>query len=128
MSKQENIQMNNESFGTRMARFRKNAGYTQRDLAKETNITQRMIAYYEKQANHPPTHQLPVLAKALNVSADQLLGIQTEQKKNNKTKDLHLWRRFSQIEKLTPKVKKQIIQLLDTFIEKEQLKKKISSQ
>jgi len=37
-----------ESFGDRMARFRSEAGYSQRELARETGISQRMIAYYEK--------------------------------------------------------------------------------
>jgi len=37
---------------------------------------------------------------------------------------MRLWRRFSQIEKLDAKEKRQVIQLLDTFIEKEQVKQK----
>ncbi|SPD72949.1 Phage regulatory protein (fragment) [uncultured Desulfobacterium sp.] len=36
---------------------------------------------------------------------------------------MRLWRRFSHIEKLDVKEKRQVIQLLDTFIEKERLKK-----
>jgi len=115
----------NESFGDRMARLRNNAGYSQRDLARETGISQRMIAYYEKQTQYPPTHLLPTLAKTLGTSADELLGI----KKINATgkKDMRLWRRFSEIEKMERKEKRQILQLLDTFIEKEQLKKKIAT-
>ena len=66
---------NTESFGQRMARFRQAAGYSQRDLAKKTGISQRMIAYYEKQAKYPPTHFLPALVKALGTTADELLGI-----------------------------------------------------
>jgi hypothetical protein len=42
---------------------------------------------------------------------------------NGKRKDTRLWRKFSQIEKLDVKEKRQVIQLLDTFIEKERLKK-----
>ena len=114
------------TFGERMAKFRKKAGYSQRDLAKETDISQRMIAYYEKQAQHPPTHLLPTLAKALGVSADELLGIKETNPKNQK-KDMRLWRRFSQIEQMETKEKRQILQLLDTFIENEQLKEKIKA-
>jgi len=64
-----------KSFGERLARLRQEAGLSQRDLAAEVNISQRMVAYYEKQTTHPPTHLLPLLAKALGVSSDQLLGI-----------------------------------------------------
>ena len=114
-----------ETFGQRMSKFRNKAGYSQRDLAKETGISQRMIAYYEKQTQHPPTHLLPVLAEALGVSADELLGIKTNSK--GQKKDMRLWRRFSQIEQMDTKEKRQILQLLDTFIEKEQLKEKIKA-
>jgi hypothetical protein len=40
---------------------------------------------------------------------------------------MRLWRRFSRIEKLDAKEKRQIFQLLDAFIEKELLKRKIRS-
>lgn len=111
---------NTVTFGARMAEFRKAAGYSQRDLAKETGISQRMIAYYEKQTQYPPTHLLPVLADALGTSADALLGI-NDDSSNGKKKDVRLWRRFTQIEKMDTKEKRQILQLLDTFIEKEKL-------
>lgn len=119
------INKNNEkeTVGQRLARLRTERGFTQRNLAKETGISHRTIAYYEKQTQHPPTHLLPTLAKALGVTADQLLGSETV-KAASKEKDNRLWRRFSQIEKLDIKEKRQVIQLLDTFIEKEQLKQK----
>lgn len=117
---------NEESFGERMARLRNKAGYTQRDLASETGISQRMIAYYEKQTQYPPTHLLPILAEALGTSADELLGISKEAA-TGKKKDMRLWRRFSRIEKMDTKEKRQILQLLDTFIENEQLKQKFNN-
>jgi len=125
MSKRKRTQ--EESLGERIAKLRVERGYSQRDLAKETGISHRMIAYYEKQAQHPPTHVMPVLAKALGVSIDQLFGLE-KIKSDNKNKDMRLWRRFNQIEKLNVKEKRQVIQLLDTFIEKEQLKQKAQVQ
>lgn len=118
----QNIINQPENFGERMARLRKAAGYSQRDLAAELGISQRVIAYYEKQTQYPPTHLLPMLASALGVSTDQLLGL--EEIKTNKKTDTRLWRRFSVIEKMDSKEKRQIIQLLDTFIEREELKRK----
>jgi transcriptional regulator with XRE-family HTH domain len=123
MPKKLNME-NAESFGQRMAKMRNAAGYSQRDLAKETGISQRMIAYYEKQAKYPPTHLLPILVQALGTTADELLGIEQS---NGQKKDMRLWRRFSQIENLDTKEKRQILQLLDTFIEKEKLKNKVSN-
>ncbi|MBU1054917.1 MAG: helix-turn-helix domain-containing protein [Proteobacteria bacterium] len=112
-----------ETSGQRLARLRIERGYSQRSLGKETGISHRMIAYYEKQAQNPPAHVMPVLAKALDISIDQLFGIEKIEREG-KNKDMRLWRRFSQIEKLDIKEKRQVIQLLDSFIEKEQLKQK----
>ena len=111
------------SFGERLAELRKTAGYTQQELADELGVTRRMIAYYEGETDYPPTTLLPGLAKTLGVSTDELLGVK-KIKKVGKS-DNRLLRRLQQIEKLDAKEKRQVIQLLDTFIEKEQLKKKI---
>ena len=116
-----------ESIGDRLARLRSERGYSQRDLARETGISHRMIAYYEKQAQYPPTHVLPILAKALGISLDQLFGMD-KIKKDGNNKDMRLWRRFSQIEKFDVKEKRKIIQLLDTFIENERLKQEAQMQ
>jgi len=89
------------------------------ELAAELGIAQRMIAYYEKQTEHPPTHLLPLLARTLRVSADELLGIQ-KPKPVRKTRDTRLWRRFSQIEKMGQQERRQVLQVLDAFIEQGQ--------
>lgn len=113
-----------ESFGDRLARIRKAAGFSQRDLANEIGISNRMVAYYEKQTVYPPAHLLPLLAKVLSVSTDALLGLEDAKVKRS-TKDNRLWRRFQKIEQLGSREKRQIIQFLDTFIEREQLKQRI---
>ncbi len=122
MSKRKAVLADKESFGERMARLRQTAGFSQRDLAAEIGISNRMIAYYEKETKYPPTHLLPLLVKALEVSSDQLLGIE-KVKGNGKTRDNRLWRRFSQVEKLPTTQRKQIVQILDAFLEREKLKK-----
>jgi transcriptional regulator with XRE-family HTH domain len=122
MSKRKvRLNQKGESFGDRLARLRQAAGLSQRDLAAEVGISQRMVAYYEKETGHPPTHLFPLLAKALHISADQLLGLERE-KENGRTRDNRLWRRFSQVEKLPSPQRKQIVQILDTFLERERLR------
>ena len=114
-----NIQLNR--FGKRLATLRKSAGYTQQQLADEIGATRRMIAYYESESHHPPTTMLIDLVKALNVSVDVLLGIEPTVVApiNNR-----LARQIRQIEQLKPKPRQQITQLIDTFVEAEQLKQK----
>jgi transcriptional regulator with XRE-family HTH domain len=111
-----------ETFGERLARFRKAAGYTQRDLAAELDISQRMVAYYEAETDHPPTKLLPLLAKTLAVSADELLGIKSH--KDKRPPDGRLWRRFKELDKLPPKQRRQLVQIIDAFLERERLRRK----
>lgn len=85
-----------------------------------------MIAYYEVQSEHPPTTLLPAIAQALEVTTDELLG-STPVKKLAQPKDTRLHRRLQQIEKLGPTDKRQVLQVLDAFIERCQLKRKSES-
>lgn len=112
-------------FGRRLVALRKKAGYTQVELARELGITQRMISYYEGHTDYPPSALLPDLAEILGVTADQLLGMKPIKK--TPKPDTRLQRRIKQIEKLDTKEKRQVIQLMDTFIEAAQLKKQINA-
>jgi transcriptional regulator with XRE-family HTH domain len=111
--------MEEESFGQRMARIRKANGLTQRELAAELDISPRMVAYYEAQTEHPPSRLLPVLTEILGVSTDELLGVKPAKK--NKPVNQRLWRRFRQIEKLPPKEKRQLLAVIDTFLDRDRL-------
>lgn len=113
-----------EGFGPRLARLRKAAGYTQVELAAEMGITQRMVTYYEAPDAQAPAHLLPQLAQALGVSVDVLLGL-AEPRRPKKLATNRLERRLMEIEKLDPKAKRQITQLLDSFIEGEKLKQRV---
>jgi transcriptional regulator with XRE-family HTH domain len=114
------------SFGDRLASLRKAAGYTQVELAAEMGITQRMVAYYEAPNAQPPAHLLPQLAQTLGVTVDVLLGL-AEPRRTKKIATNRLERRLLEIEKLDPKAKRQLTQLLDTFIEGEKLKRRMNA-
>ncbi len=122
MSKKINEELS--SFGKRLAKLRKAAGYTQQQLANEIGATRRMIAYYESESQHPPSNMLVDLANALTVSTDTLLGIKPV---DTIPISSRLERRIRQIEKLSPKPRQQITQLIDTFVEAEQLKQKANA-
>ena len=108
-------------FGARLAALRKAAGYTQQELAQELGVSRRMIAYYERETEHPPATLLPGLAAALGVTTDELLGVATLRRKAAKP-DRRLQRRMQQIERMNPKDKRQALQILDALIEREQLR------
>ncbi len=114
------------NFGERLAELRKAAGYTQVEFAQEAGISQRMVAYYESPEAHPPANLLPDMARVLGVSTDELLGV-APTRRTKKTGNTRIERRLAQIEKLEPTEKRQVLQVLDAFIERGQLKKKIQS-
>ena len=106
-------------FGKRLVSLRKEAGYTQVDLAKELAVSQRMISYYEGHSDFPPSNLLPKLAEVLNVTTDELLGLKPI--KQSKKPDSRLKRRFQQIEKLPVSKRRQLVQVIDTYLEAAQL-------
>lgn len=110
-------------FGARLAQLRKAAGFTQKELGDEIGVSRRMITYYESQSAHPPTHVLPAIAKALRISTDELLGA-TPIKKQTKPGNSRMLRRLQQLEQLDAGERRQVLHLLDAFIERGKLKKK----
>lgn len=117
------------SFGQRLAAFRKAAGFTQVELAAALEISQRMVAYYESPGSTPPAHLLPHIAAALGVSIDALYGQAPQPKQLAKQEvDSRLRRRLLAIEKLETNDKRQVLQMIDAFIERGQLKRKVASQ
>jgi transcriptional regulator with XRE-family HTH domain len=105
----------------------KAAGISQNALAAEIGISQRMMAYYESPAAHPPANLLPAITRSLGVSIDALLGVETA-KRRTKAVDTRMQRRLQQLEKLDPADRRQLLQLLDAFIERGQLKRKTEKQ
>jgi transcriptional regulator with XRE-family HTH domain len=112
------------NFGERLASLRKAAGYTQVELAAELGISQRMVAYYESPNATPPANLLPQLATVLGVSIDDLFGRAAKRRLAKQDGDSRLRRRLLAIEKLDVTEKRQVLQLIDAFIERGQLKRK----
>ncbi len=110
-------------FGPRLAQLRKQAGLTQTALAQEIGISQRMMAYYEGPTSFPPATLLPKIARVLNVSIETLLGTETAKRKA-KPLDTRMQRRLTQIASLPTEERRQIMQLVDAFIERGQLKRR----
>jgi len=69
-------------FGKRLAELRKNAGYTQQELADELGVSRRVIGYYESESQHPPASLLVDLCQVLDISSDELLGLKAIKQKS----------------------------------------------
>lgn len=115
------------SFGARLASLRKAAGFTQIELAAELGVSQRMVAYYESPAATPPANLLPQIATVLGVSIDEMFGRAQKRKLVKQEGDSRLRRRLLAIEKLDVADKRQVLQVIDAFIERGQLRRKAES-
>ena len=62
------------SFATNLKQMRKAAGLTQVQLAQKIGTAQSAIAFYERGKKKPEMDKLPVIALALGVSVDALIG------------------------------------------------------
>ena len=112
-SKQTGIE--NETFGKRLAKIRKAKGYTQVELAEKMGIIQVLISDYERDKLRPHHEMIIRFARALEVSADELLGLETSENPSAGT-SLKLLRRMKKIETLPPSQQKILLRTIDTFL------------
>jgi transcriptional regulator with XRE-family HTH domain len=61
-------------FSENLLFFRKKRGLTQDGLAKLSGVSRRMLAYYETHKANPTVDVIASIAKALNVSIEDLIG------------------------------------------------------
>ncbi|MCH5159383.1 MAG: helix-turn-helix transcriptional regulator [Clostridiales bacterium] len=67
-----------ETFGQRLQRLRKNAGFTQEEVATKLNITGQAVSKWENDVSAPDISLLVELSDILSVSLDELLGKERE--------------------------------------------------
>jgi transcriptional regulator with XRE-family HTH domain len=105
-------------FGARLVALRKARGLTQVELAEATGTTQRTISYYENHASYPTAPFLIALAEALEVSADELLGL--ERSRRSRSFELEpgqqkLWRKFRKVSDLPDRDQRAVIRLINSL-------------
>jgi transcriptional regulator with XRE-family HTH domain len=105
------------SFGPRLAALRKARGVTQVDLATATGTTQRSISYYENDDGVPPASAVIALARALKVSADELLGLKPAKATGtgDDPETRRLWKRFQMVTRLPEKDQRAVIRLIHSL-------------
>jgi len=101
-----------EDFGKRLAKLRKTKGLTQKELGEMVGVSNRVIAYYEKESSYPPAHLIAPLAKALGINTDELLGLK-ETNIDFDPRNTALWRKLKIVERLPKKDQKAILHYID---------------
>ena len=114
-----------ENFGQRLTRLRKLRGFTQRSLASKSGVSNRMIAYYETHEFSPPGDALAAMARALDVTMDELLGLKaTATEAPSSTTELRLWRQLREVEKLPDADRKAVLRFVDALLVKQRSQQK----
>jgi len=62
-----------KEFGKRVAELRRHRGYTQEQLAEKANVSALTVSYIEQGRQWPRITTMHALAKAMKVTADELL-------------------------------------------------------
>lgn len=104
-----------ESIGHRIARLRKEKGYTQVGLAQKIGLTQNLVSAYECDRLRLNAEMVIHFAQALEVSADELLGLQPVPISSLKP-SLKLQRRWQKIESLPMHQQKILLKTIDMFL------------
>jgi transcriptional regulator with XRE-family HTH domain len=105
-----------DGFGARLTALRQTQGLTQDELGTAVGISNRMIAYYERDGAQPPGAILVELARVLKVSTDTLLGVTTI-KTPRAPKTARLLKRLQQIEELPPADQRTVLKLVDALVD-----------
>ena len=106
------------SFGERLQNFRKARGLTQVQPAEAAETTQRAVSYYETEAGFPPAPAVIALAKALNVTTDELLGVKPPklERVNDDSEARRQWKRFQMISTLPERDQKAVVRLINSLV------------
>ena len=95
-------------------RFREN----RHQLAEAATTTQRAVSYYETEAGFPPAPAVVVLAKALQVTTDELLGVKTPkvERLHDDSEARRQWKRFQMVSILPERDQKAVIRLINSLV------------
>ena len=109
------MMIGNETFGQRLARIRKAKGFTQVELAEKLGIIQVLVSDYERDKLRPYHEMIVRFSQALDVSADELLGLKPSKIKGNGP-SLKILRRVKKIEDLPTTQQKFILKTIDSLL------------
>lgn len=108
-------------FGERLIALRKERDLTQVQLAEAIGSTQRAISYYENEASYPPAPVVADLAKALDLSVDELMGLKQPRaaratKRNDDPDVRRLWKKFQRLLTLPEKDQRAVMRLVNSLV------------
>ena len=105
-------------FAAALVRLRKDRGFTQVELAEMTRSVQALISDYARGRARPNADMIVRLSRALDVSADELLGIAEPTSTQSPTTNRRLLRRLKKIDSLSKRDQEALLRTIDAFLSK----------
>ena len=109
------LDLGKETFGQRLARLRKERGYTQIELADQIGIVQALVSDYEVGKLRLNAEMVVRFAKALGISTDELLGLEKNQP-NSSVQNRRVLRRLHQVDQLSKRDQDALLRTIDAFV------------
>ena len=103
------------ALGKRLGALRKERGFTQAELAERVGIIQPLISDYERGRLRPHPGMLVKLTEALQISADEILGIKQKPKKADPVNRRFL-RRLQAVDQLPKRDQEALLRTIDAFL------------
>jgi transcriptional regulator with XRE-family HTH domain len=105
-----------ESFGQRLARLRKERGFTQVEIAERVGIIQALVSDYERDKLRLNAEMVVRFAAALEITTDELLKPKESGSPLRKKPSLRMLRRLEKIESLPANQQSTLLKTIDTFL------------
>jgi transcriptional regulator with XRE-family HTH domain len=116
MSNAERLRRREPSeFGKRIAEARRRPGLTQVDLAGRLEVTQQVVAAWERRNVALRAEQIKTLAEALGTTADYLIGISATWK-GSKGPSGKVRQVFEQVSKLPRRQQQKVVEFVEAFV------------
>ena len=111
-----------ETLGQRVARVRRERGYTQAELGERIGLRQSHLSDLETGRLQFSAEVIAKLAESLHTTADELLGLKPTRSAEPKT-PRRLLRRIQQIADLPLSQQRALLKMVDAVIDRERLRK-----
>lgn len=114
-------------FGERLKKVRTEKGLSKSELALGVGIHYSQIGRYENKGAHPSSDVLAKIANTLGIQVEFLLNGSKSELADDTLTDKELLNQFKKIESFSDESKNIVKELIDAFILKQTLRKKLAS-
>ena len=111
------IESLDEVIGNRLARLRKERSLSQQELATILKVSQSNVSDYERGHLRLHADVIVTLARVLNVSTDELLGVESSPRRSI-VRDRRLLQRLALIERLSKRDKDALLRTITAFLDR----------